>query len=111
MPIFPEGYFDTGKRLPFTFYADMYLEYNLRIAKRYTINLNATIFNFTNTSTIQGYYQRPNYKAIVWTQDQILSKSLNWKDYVPLNEPDPRYGMWTSRYGAWSWRMGARFSF
>jgi len=111
MPIYPEGYFDTGQRLPFTFYADMYLEYNLRIAKKYTINLNATVFNVTDTSTIQGYYDRPNYKTITWTQDQILSKSLNWKDFVASNEPDPRYQKWTSRYGARSWRLGARFSF
>jgi hypothetical protein len=111
MPVFPEGYFDTEQRTPFTFYADMYLEYNLRIAKKFTINLNATIFNVTDTDTIQGYYDRPNYKTITWTQDQILSKSLNWEDFVPLNEPDPRYQKWTSRYGARNWRIGARLSF
>jgi hypothetical protein len=111
MPVYPEGYFDTGKRLPFTAWADMYVEYNLRFAKKYTINLNATISNITNTSTIQGEYMRPNYRAITWNFDQILSKSLNWRDYVASNIPDPRYLGWTTKYGPWSWRMGARFSF
>jgi hypothetical protein len=111
MPVYPENYFDTGRRLPFTAWADVYVEYNLRIAKKYSVNLNATISNITNTSTIQGEYMRPNYRAITWTFDQILSQTLNWKDYVAGNIPDPRYGLWTSKYGPWSWRMGARFSF
>jgi len=111
MPIFPEGYNDLNQRLPFTAWADVYVEYSLRLAKKYTVNLNATISNITNTSTIQGYYDRPNYRSIVWTQAQIVSATLNWKDYVAQNIPDPRYQQWTSRYGAWSWRMGARFSF
>lgn len=111
MPIFPEGYNDLGKRLPFTAWADMYVEYSLRLAKKYTVNLNATISNITNTSTIQGYYDRPNYRSIVWTQEQIVSATLNWQDYVAQNIPDPRYQQWTSKFGAWSWRMGARFSF
>ena len=111
MPIYPEGYNDLNQRLPFTAWADVYLEYNLRIAKTYTVNLNATISNITNTSTIQGYYDRPNYRAIVWTQEQIVSATLNWRDYVAQNIPDPRYQLWTTKYGPWSWRMGARFSF
>ena len=32
-------------------WADLYLEYNLRIAKRYKVNLNPKISNVTNTST------------------------------------------------------------
>ena len=55
MQIFPDGYYNTGERYPFLFTADLYLEYNLRIAKKYTINLNATISNFTNTSTVTRY--------------------------------------------------------
>ena len=30
MQVFPDGYFDTGERIPFLFWADLYLEYNLR---------------------------------------------------------------------------------
>ena len=111
MPIYPENYFDTGQRTPFTLYADMFLEYNLRIAKKYTVSLNATIFNITNTSTILTYVDRPNILRIAITEDVELAKAWNWKDEIATHEPDPQYGKWSTRYGAWSWRMGARFSF
>jgi len=130
MQIFPDGYFDTGKRLPFLFTADLYIEYNLRIAKKYTVNLNATIFNFTNTSTITGYYDRANYTMLALSDAELLAQKTNyvpWQTYVQnkiqvgyqwhpyymgtstdFNHPD---NMWTGKYGAWSARVGARFSF
>ena len=118
MQVFPDGYNDLDERLPFTVWADLYLEYNLKIAKRYTVNLNATISNVTNTSTIQGYYDRYNYNMLRLTDDELLAQRTNYVDWktlvaqkVTVNATDPRFGMWTSRYGAWSWRMGARFSF
>jgi hypothetical protein len=118
MQIFPDNYYDTEQRLPFTFYGDLYLEYNLRIANKYTINLNTTVYNFTNTKTIQAYYDRPNYTMLRMSDDELLSnKTLKktWKQWIDEKVTgdvyDPRYGQWTSRYGAWSWRMGARFSF
>jgi len=118
MQAFPDGYYDTGERLPFTFWADVYLEYNLRIAKKYTVNLNATISNITNTSTIQGWYDRYNYTMLRLTDEALLAQKTNYQDWktllakqVTVDALDPRYGMWTSRYGARSWRLGARFSF
>jgi hypothetical protein len=118
MQIFPDGYFDTGKRTPFLVYADLYLEYNLRIAKKYTINLNTTIFNFTNTSTITSYQDRMNYTMFRLTDAQLLAQKTNYQDWrtlmdkqITVDEIDPRYGMWDGRYGAWTWRLGARLSF
>jgi len=110
MTIFPEGYGDLG-RLPFTASADVYLEYNLRIAKKYTINLNATIYNVTNTSTIQGYWNNPVQTMIRATDEQHLSRTFDWKAEIPTHTPDPRYGLAASYFGTWSWRMGARLSF
>lgn len=118
MQIFPENYYDGERRLPWTVYGDLYAEYNLRIANKYTINLNATFYNFFNTKTIQAYYDRPNYTMLRMTDDELLSNKTLQQDYnywiaknVSGDVWDPRYGQWTSRYGAWSWRMGARFSF
>ncbi|MDH4272810.1 MAG: hypothetical protein OEW18_12640, partial [Candidatus Aminicenantes bacterium] len=118
MQIFPENYYNTGERTPFTFWGDLYFEYNLRIAKRYTVNLNATISNFSNTSTIQAYYDRRNYTMLRLTDDELLGNVTAKKSYeqwisekVTVDPFDPRFGQWTSRYGEWSWRMGARFSF
>ncbi len=118
MQVFPDGYNNLDQRTPFTMWADLYLEYNLRIAKRYTVNLNATISNVTNTSTIQAYYDRYNYSMLRLTDDELLAQATNYVDWkqlvatkITVNPLDPRYGMWTSRFGSWSWRLGARFSF
>jgi hypothetical protein len=117
MQMFPDNYFDTGERLPFTAWADLYLEYNLRIAKRYTVNVNATFSNVTNTKTITGYYDQVNYTMVRLTDEELLAQKTNyvdWNYYVDrntVNARDPRYGLWTSRFGEWSWRLGARLSF
>jgi hypothetical protein len=106
----PEGYGDLG-RMPFTFYADAYFEYNLRFAKRYTVNINATFTNITNTKTITGYYDTPVRVGINASDADLLSKNFDWRAQIASHTPDPRYGLWSSRFGTWSWRLGARFSF
>ncbi|MDD8027718.1 MAG: hypothetical protein PHI34_14550, partial [Acidobacteriota bacterium] len=118
MTMYPDGYFDTEERTPFCAWADMYIEYTLRIAKKYTVNLNATISNFTNTSTITGYQMQYNYQMLVMTDDEILAQKDNYKDWktimdekITVNKLYATYGWWNARMGAWSWRAGARFSF
>ena len=118
MQIFPEGYYDTGKRLPFTAWADLYLEYNLRLFGKYTVNINGTFSNITNTKTIQAYNDRPNYTMLRLTDEELLGNKTAKKTYrqwmdekITLNKDNAIYGWWTSRFGAWSWRLGARFSF
>ncbi len=110
MTMLAGGYGDLG-RLPFTAWADAYVEYNLRIAKKYTVNLNATIQNITNTKTIQGYFSTPTRVMIRWTDAQLMSKSLDWHNEIATHTPDPRYGLWTAQFGTWTWTLGARFSF
>jgi len=118
MTVYPDGYYDTGERTPFTAWADMYVEYTLRIAKKYSINLNATISNFTNTSTITGYSMQYNYTMLRLTDDELLAQQTNYKDWkvwmdetITVNKLNPVYGWWSSRFGSWSWRAGARVSF
>jgi hypothetical protein len=110
MTVLPEGYGDLG-RLPFTAWADVYLEYHLRVAKRYTVGLNLQINNVTNTATIQGYYDRANRTMMRVTADVLASKTVNWKAMLPNYWPDERRGMWTSRFAPWTARLGARLSF
>jgi hypothetical protein len=118
MQIYPDGYNNLSQRLPFLFTADLYLEYNLRIAKKYTINLNATITNFTNTSTITAYSMTYNYDMLRMTDTALLAQKTNYVDWHTLvandgmtNPVNPVYQWWTSRNGSWSWRAGARVSF
>jgi len=118
MQMFPDGYYNTGERLPFVFTADLYLEYNLRILKKYSINLNATITNFTNTSTISSYSMQYNYDMLRMTDEQLFAQKTNYQDWKTLvannpvtNKLNPVYGWWTGRNGPFSLRLGARLSF
>jgi hypothetical protein len=120
MTIFPDGYFDTGKRMPFLFTADLYLEYNLRIAGKYSLQLNATVNNVTNAKTITAYDDTPHVIMLRLSDAQHLAqkdKYVDWKllrnqPYQATNmEIDPQYGKWSGRYGAWSLRLGARLGF
>lgn len=110
MTIYPDNYGDLG-RYPFLFYGDIYVEYNLRFAKKYLVNLNLTINNFTNTKTLLTYYNTPVRTMIRATDAQHLSKTFDWKAEIPTHTPDPRYGLANSYFGPWSARVGARFSF
>jgi hypothetical protein len=118
MQIFPDGYYDTGKRMPFIFTSDVFLEYNMKISRKYSVGLNATVSNVLNAKTITAYYDRPNYAMLRMTDDEILAQKTNYVDWrtllvqnVPVNRDDPRYGLWTTRLEPWSWRAGVRFSF
>ncbi len=114
MTSYPDGYFDTGKRNPFVLWADLYVEYNLRIAKKYVVNLNVTVNNATNTSTATGYFDTPFIQMLRWSDAQILAQTTNYVDWhteIATHEPDVRYGKVTGYFGSWSMRFGARFSF
>jgi hypothetical protein len=110
MTVYAEGYGDLG-RLPFTAWADVYLEYSLRIAKKYTIGINAQINNITDTATIQAYNDRPNRTMMRATTTELLTRTYDWKANLPNYWPSESFGWWTSRLGPWTARLGARFSF
>jgi len=110
MTILPNGYNDLG-RLPFTAFANLYIEYNLRIAGKYTVSLNLQINNLTDTKTIQGYNDSANRLTMRTTPAQLLTKTYDWKAQLPNYWPNEQFGMWTSRLGPWNARVGARFSF
>ena len=118
MQIFPDGYYDTGTRYPFLFTADLYVEYNLRIAKKYSVNINATVTNVTNTSTITSYVQQYNYDMLRMTDDALLAQTTKYVDWKTLvannpvtNKLHPAFGMWSGKSGPFSMRLGARLSF
>ena len=110
-------------RLPFLFTADLYAEYTLKLGKRYAVQLNATVYNFTNTKTITGYSDTifQNNSTIYldyWTLAKqgtpagyTLWQSMMLENGGPAPVTNPNYAKWTGRYGAWSMRFGARFQF
>lgn len=111
MGYYPNNRFDTGERLPFTFWADLYLEYSLKLSKKYSAQVNLTISNFTNTKTAQSKFMWLN-RTSIWADDaEIITKNYDYKAQLPAASPDPRFGMFSSYFGPWTARLGVKFSF
>ncbi|MBC7362116.1 MAG: TonB-dependent receptor [Candidatus Aminicenantes bacterium] len=123
--MWPNGYGDLG-RLPWTAWADVYLEYTLKLADKYRVGINLQVNNITNTKTIQGkvfYLNRVGSRYYtdypgtrVWFEDAMLNGTFkdNWYEWFthdPAVDPHPAFGWWTSRFGTWSMRLGFKFTF
>ncbi len=111
--IYPENRADLG-RMPWTTWADIYVEYTLRLGKT-SASLNLQLNNFTNTKTWQSYENSPNRVNMDISDDEILSESFDWQS--ALNAPgDPYFKAINfkeplTQFARWSARVGARFSF
>lgn len=110
--VYPNNRADLG-RLPFTFWADLYVEYNLRIADKYNVQVNLNVYNATNTSTWQYKDTSQNRTAISLTDAEIMSTNYDWEAALATGnyDDDPRFNQFTDKYGRWSARFGIRFSF
>lgn len=103
-------------RLPFTFWADVYLDYTLKIAGKYRASVNLQINNVTNTSTIQSKIftaNRSNFSGNTYYR-QILDGTFveNYESIIAARGiAHPMYGEWETRFGPWSARLGLKFSF
>jgi len=110
---YPEGRGDLG-RLPFTFWADLYLDYSLRLGGKYRASINFQINNVTNTSTIQSKIMTANVTNFTGYNDQILDGTFA-TDYLTIiakeNRTHPAFNQWDSRFAPWSGRLGLKFSF
>ena len=112
---YPNGRADMG-RLPFTFWADLYLDYTLKIARKYRASINLQINNVTNTKTIQSKimtYNRSTFSGNTYYK-QILDWTFvnNYQSIIQgLGIKHQMYGQWDSRFGTWSARLGLKFSF
>ena len=111
--ILPENRGDMG-RLPFTLWADLYLDYTFRIGDRYRASINLQVNNVTNTKTIQSKIRDLNLDGIWADNAQILDGTLA-RDYKAMvldaNDVNSAYGKWETRFGPWSARLGLKFSF
>jgi hypothetical protein len=111
--IYPENRDDLG-RLPFTFWADIYLEYALRVGGKYRASVNFQVNNFTNTSTVQSRITDLNLDGIYADYPQILDGTLA-RDYrtmvVDAGDTNQGFNLWSTRFAPWSARLGIKFSF
>lgn len=105
---YPLGRMDTGKRTPFIVYGNLYAEYNLRVADRYTIQFNVNVDNIWNSKTARRVYAAYNRDNPVLTDAEILA-GASYKDYAQVL--DPRYMMNWDFFPPISVRLGLRLMF
>ncbi|MEN6561203.1 MAG: TonB-dependent receptor [Acidobacteriota bacterium] len=134
--IYPNGYGDLGN-LPFTAWADVFAEWALKVAGRYTLAFNVQISNVTNTKTWQQARYQPNRNNMSIPDELILNgevinpdttavdslgRTYYWVDRMQYYRPDISFiGSETAQslsgkgydtaFGTWSARVGARFTF
>ena len=111
--IYPDNRGDLG-RLPFTVWADLYLDYTFKLGGKYRASINLQINNVTNTSTIQSRITDLNLDGIYADYPQILDGTLA-RDYramvVDAGDTNAGFNKWATRFGPWSARLGFKFSF
>ena len=107
------GRADLG-RLPFTFWADVYLDYTLKLGAKYRASINLQINNVTDTDTIQSKITTADRQSFTGYTTQILDGTFA-RDFQSIiasrGIAHPMYGQWDTRYGTWSARLGFRLSF
>jgi hypothetical protein len=101
-------------RLPFTFWANVYMDYALKLGDKYRATVSLQIDNVTNTSTIQSKIYDYNLDGIYASDDEILDGILA-RDYeqmvIDAGDVNTAYGQWETRFAPWSARLGIKFSF
>ena len=107
-----QGYCPFGRadqaRAPFLWFANFYIEYNLKLGKN-TLNINLNVDNVFDIKTAQRIYPIYNQGALAISEDRIAQGPWNINDYAPVL--DPRYLMESDFYAPLTARLGFKFSF
>jgi hypothetical protein len=107
-----QGYFPLGrgdqKRAPFLWFANLYMEYNIKLGKN-NLNINLNVDNLFDIKTAQRIYPIYNQGAVAISEERIAQGPWDINDYQP--EIDPRYLMGQYFYGPLTARLGLKFSF
>ncbi len=108
--MYPDGYGDLG-RMPWCAWADLYIEYTLKLGAKYNLAINFQVNNVTNTKTWTTYEDTPNRITMAVSDEEILSGTFNWRDHVADYWPNAQYNRYVNQFGTWTTRLGLRFSF
>jgi hypothetical protein len=96
------------KRSPFLWYANFYVEYNLKLGKC-NLNVNLNVDNVFDIRTAQRLYPVYNQAAVTISEARIAEGSWDIHDYDP--KLDPRYLMESDFYEPLAARLGLKFGF
>ncbi len=106
------GYMPFGrgdkKRAPFLWFANVYVEYNLKLGKS-VLNINLNVDNVFDIKTAQRVYPIYNQGAVAISDARIAQGPWDINNYAPVL--DPRYLMEDDFYGPLTARLGLKFSF
>jgi hypothetical protein len=111
--LYPNNRADLGRN-PFSFWADLFLEYTYRFGDKYLASLNFQINNLFGISEIQRWWQTANRRSFSGYDDELLNGEFaqHYMEYiVDEGKEDPRYDLWEARYAPFSARLGLKFSF
>jgi hypothetical protein len=108
---YPYGRGDMG-RTPILWQLDLYAEYNLKLGKKFNLNLNANITNVTNNKIAQRIYNRLYGDEINMDQEEIAAGFDARTVLEDLGLPtEPRY-QWEHYFlPSIAVRLGAKLSF
>lgn len=118
-----EGYYPDGRltdgRAPFLWFADLYVEYNLKVTDRYRIQLSLNVDNVFDISTARRTYAKLNQTSPVLTDAERLAGwtyDHNSRTVTTINRTlkyiaDPQFGMGLAFYPPISARIGLKFTF
>jgi hypothetical protein len=101
-------------RLPFTFWADVYLDYALKLGDKLRASINLQINNITDTDTIQSKITTADRQSFTGYTTQIMDGTFA-RDYMSIISArgiaHPAFNQWETRFGPWTARLGLKFSF
>ena len=111
------GYYmdDSGnlvqERMPFLWFCNAYVEYNLRLADKFTIQLNVNVDNLFNVGTARYKGRYKTYYGLDVTEDMVLAAGwdLTTPDINYLKQDD--YRLESNFYPPISLRLGVKFIF
>ncbi len=107
------GRADLG-RLPFTAWADVYLDYALKIGNKLRASINLQVNNITDTDTIQSKITTADRQSFTGYTNEILNGTFA-RDYMSIitsrGIAHPAFNQWDTRFGPWSARLGFKLSF
>jgi len=110
---YPLGRADLG-RLPFTTWADIYLDYSLKLGNKLRGAINFQVNNVTSTDTIQSKIMTADRQSFTGYHPQILDGSFA-RDFMSIiasrGIAHPMFNQWSTRFAPWSGRLGFRLSF
>ena len=118
-----EGYYPDGRltdgRAPFLWFADLYVEYNLKVTDRYRIQLSLNVDNVFDVSTARRIYSKLNQTSTVLTDDERLAgwtyddaaRTVTTNARTLTYIADPRFMMEMAFYPPLSARIGIKFIF